>query len=288
MTTTLYTLPVLEQITSAISQRQIDELPVLVITHPKVRAAITLQGAHLLAYQPTGEEPILWLSSESAFKSGVAIRGGVPICWPWFGPAGKPSHGFARNLPWELTSHQEDENGVELLLTLKANAETRAMWPHDFTLTARFRLGKECHIELEAAGDFEATTALHTYFNIGDINKVKVSGLGTRFIDKVDGGKTAQQQGDLTFSGQTDRIYTQAEATSLIVDSALNRTLVIKHQHNSDVVAWNPGAELSVSMKDMADDSYKTMVCVETAAVSAPQKSTPSAPAKLAVTISQR
>lgn len=288
MTSTLFTLPVLKTITSVISQRQIDELPVLVIDHPKVRAAITLQGAHLLAYQPQNEQPILWMSSESAFKTGVAIRGGVPICWPWFGPAGQPSHGFARILPWELTSHQENEQGVELILTLKQNAETLELWPHDFTLTARFELGAECHIELESNGDFETTSALHAYFNIGDINNVKVSGLGKNYIDKVDGGKTAQQQGPLVFKGQTDRIYTAPEATSLIIDSALDRTLVIEHHFNSDVVAWNPGAELSASMKDMADDSYKTMVCVETASVSAPQKSNVSSPAKLAMTISQR
>jgi glucose-6-phosphate 1-epimerase len=288
MTSKLFTLPVLKTITSVISQRQIDELPVLVIDHPKVRAAITLQGAHLLAYQPQNEQPILWMSSESAFKTGVAIRGGVPICWPWFGPAGQPSHGFARILPWELTSHQENEQGVELILTLKQNAETLELWPHDFTLTARFELGTECHIELESNGDFETTSALHAYFNIGDINNVKVSGLGKNYIDKVDGGKTAQQQGPLAFKGQTDRIYTAPEATSLIIDSALDRTLVIEHHFNSDVVAWNPGAELSASMKDMADDSYKTMVCVETANVSAPQKSNVSSPAKLAMTISQR
>ncbi|GAB2954110.1 D-hexose-6-phosphate mutarotase [Hafnia psychrotolerans] len=288
MTSKLFTLPVLKTITSVISQRQIDELPVLVIDHPKVRAAITLQGAHLLAYQPQNEQPILWMSSESAFKTGVAIRGGVPICWPWFGPAGQPSHGFARILPWELTSHQENEQGVELILTLKQNAETLELWPHDFTLTARFELGAECHIELESNGDFETTSALHAYFNIGDINNVKVSGLGKNYIDKVDGGKTAQQQGPLAFKGQTDRIYTAPEATSLIIDSALDRTLVIEHHFNSDVVAWNPGAELSASMKDMADDSYKTMVCVETASVSAPQKSNVSSPAKLAMTISQR
>lgn len=288
MTAKLFTLPVLKQITPVISQRQIDELPVLVITHPKVRAAITLQGAHLLAYQPTGEEPVLWMSTESAFKSGVAIRGGVPICWPWFGPAGKPSHGFARNLPWELTSHQENEQGVELIFTLKQSAETRELWPHDFTLTARFELGAECHIELESTGDFETTSALHAYFNIGDIDKVKVSGLGKNYIDKVNGGKTAQQQGALTFDGQTDRVFTAPEATSLIIDAALDRTLVIEHHFNSDVVAWNPGAALSASMADMADDSFKTMVCVETAVVSAPQKSTSAAPAKLAMTISQR
>ncbi|MGC6386978.1 D-hexose-6-phosphate mutarotase [Ewingella sp. S1.OA.A_B6] len=288
MTAQLFTLPVLKTITPVISQRQIDELPVLVIDHPKVRAAITLQGAHLLAYQPQGEQPVLWMSSESAFKNGVAIRGGVPICWPWFGPAGQPSHGFARILAWELTSHQENEQGVELILTLKQSAETLKLWPHDFTLTARFELGAECHIELESDGDFETTSALHAYFNIGDIDKVKVSGLGRNYIDKVDGGKTAQQQGALTFNGQTDRIFTTPEATSLIIDSSLERTLVIEHHFNSDVVAWNPGAELSASMKDMADNSYKTMVCVETASVSAPQKSTSATPAKLAMTISQR
>lgn len=288
MTAKLFTLPVLKQITPVISQRQIDELPVLVITHPKLRAAIALQGAHLLAWQPQGEEPVIWLSSATAFKPGVAIRGGVPICWPWFGPAGKPSHGFARNLPWELTSHSENEQGVELLLTLKDSVETRELWPHEFTLTARFTLGEKCHIELESTGNFETSSALHAYFNIGDIDKVKVTGLGNHFIDKVNGGQQSEQQGDLTFSGQTDRIYTQPQASSLIVDSALNRTLVIEHQHNSDVIAWNPGAELSLSMKDMADDSYKTMVCVETGCVSNVQKSTSSAPAKLAVTISKK
>ena len=288
MTEKLFTLPVLKQITPAISQRQIDELPVLVITHPKLRAAITLQGAHLVAWQPEGEEPIIWLSKETAFKPGVAIRGGVPICWPWFGPAGKPSHGFARNLAWELTSHSENEQGVKLALTLKDSAETRELWPHAFTLTAKFTLGETCHIELESTGDFDTTSALHAYFNIGDIDKVKVTGLGQPFIDKVNGGKASELQGDLTFNGQVDRIFTQPQPTSLIVDSALNRTLVVEHHHNSDVIAWNPGVELSTSMKDMADDSYKTMVCVETGCVTQAQTSTASKPAKLAVTISKK
>src|SRR5471030_229889 len=288
MTAKLFTLPVLEQITPVISQRKIDELPIIVVTHPKCRAAVALQGAHLLAWQPEGKEPVLWLSSESAYKTGVAIRGGVPICWPWFGPAGKPAHGFARNLPWELTSHSEDANGVELLLTLKDSAETREVWPHAFTLTARFTLGETCHIELESTGDFETTSALHTYFNIGDIADVSIKGLGGNFIDKVDGAKAKQETGDLTFSGQTDRIYTQPQATSEIIDPVLKRTLVIAHENNADVVAWNPGAQLSVSMADMPDDGYKTMVCVETAQVSHMHTSTHAAPARLAVTFSLR
>ena len=286
----LLSLPVVNQISTTISQRQIDELPVIVVAHPKVHAAVALQGAHLLAWQPEGEEPVLWMSSASAFKEGVAIRGGIPICWPWFGPAGKPSHGFARNMPWTLTEHQETQQGVvlTLTLTLKSCEKTRELWPHDFTLTARFTLGETCHIELESTGDFEANSALHTYFNIGDIAGVSIKGLGNSFIDKVDGAKARQEEGDLTFTGQTDRIYTQPQATSEIVDPVLKRTLVIAHENNSDVVAWNPGSALSVSMADMPDDGYKTMVCVETAQVSHPHVSTHAAPARLAVTFSLR
>ncbi|MFD3246918.1 D-hexose-6-phosphate mutarotase [Rahnella aquatilis] len=288
MTEQLFSLPVVNQISASVSQRLIDELPVLVVTHPKVRAAVALQGAHLLSWQPEGEEPVLWMSSASAFKEGVAIRGGIPICWPWFGPAGKPSHGFARNVAWELTDHKETDDGVVLTLTLKNSPETLELWPHAFTLTARFTLGTTCHIELESTGDFEANSALHTYFNIGDIADVSIKGLGNSFIDKVDGAKAKQEEGDLTFTGQTDRIYTQPQAISEIVDPVLKRTLVVAHENNADVVAWNPGSALSVSMADMPDDGYKTMVCVETAQVSHTHKSTHAAPARLAVTFSIR
>ncbi|MEG2115535.1 MAG: D-hexose-6-phosphate mutarotase, partial [Hafnia sp.] len=130
MSEKIFSLPVQEQITPYISQRQIDELPIVVVNHPKVRAAVTLQGAHLLTWQPSGEKPVLWLSSESAFKNGVAIRGGIPICWPWFGPAGQPAHGFARNLPWTLAAHDEDENGVILTFTLEQSPESKKYWPH--------------------------------------------------------------------------------------------------------------------------------------------------------------
>lgn len=120
----VFTLPVVEQISPYISQRQLDELPVVVVSHPKVRAAISLQGAHLLAYQPSGEQPIIWLSNNTPFKEGIAIRGGVPICWPWFGPTAQPAHGFARILPWTLSAHDENENGVILTFTLEDNDMT--------------------------------------------------------------------------------------------------------------------------------------------------------------------
>lgn len=279
-----FTLPVQKQLSPAVSQCQIADLPVLVITHPKGQAAITLQGAHLLSWQPAGQKHVIWLSSETAFQTGVAIRGGVPVCWPWFGPAGKPSHGFARNLPWQLTAQSEDDEKVQLTLTLKDSAETRKHWPHAFTLHAHFTFAEHCTIELESHGDFETTSALHAYFDIGDISKVSVEGLGQPYIDKVLNGEKAVLNGPLTFDGETDRIFIEPEAESLIVDPVLNRTIFVKHRGNSDVVSWNPGPENSASMKDMADEGFITMVCVETAAVTHSQISTENAPARLAIT----
>lgn len=285
----IFALPVVEQITSTLSRRLMDELEVIVIDHPQVKASFALQGAHLLSWKPQGEDEALWLSGNTPFKNGVALRGGVPICWPWFGPAaqqGLPAHGFARNLAWTLKAHNEDDNGVVLTFELHSSEASRQYWPHEFTLFARYKLGKTCEIELEAHGDFETTSALHTYFNVGDIHAVKVSGLGDRFIDKVNNAQEdALTDGVQTFPDRTDRVYLNPEACSVIHDSALNRTIEVIHHHHKNVVAWNPGPALSASMTDMPDYGYKTFVCVESACATAPQKTTEEKPSRLAQTI---
>lgn len=285
----IFALPVVENITPVISRRQLDELELIVVDHPQVKASFALQGAHLLSFKPAGEEEVLWLSGNTPFKNGVALRGGVPVCWPWFGPAqqqGLPAHGIARILPWTLTAHNEDENGVVLTFELQSSDATREQWPHDFTLFARFKLCQTCEIELEAHGEFETTSALHTYFNVGDISAVKVSGLGDRFIDKVNNAQEdVLADGVQTFPDRTDRVYLNPEACSVIHDSALNRTIEVIHHHHSNVVGWNPGPALSVSMTDMPDDGYKTFVCVESACVTVPQKTTEEKPSRLAQTI---
>nr|WP_024968247.1 D-hexose-6-phosphate mutarotase [Pantoea sp. IMH] len=285
----LFSLPVVNQITPYITQRNIGDLPAVVIAHPKVRAAVTLQGAHLIAWQPAGEEPVIWISERTAWSAGKAIRGGVPVCWPWFGPAGEPAHGFARTLPWTLSAHDENEESVMLTFVLESNEQTKKLWPHDFTLLARFRFSDRCEIELEAHGDFEATAALHSYFSVADIAEVEVSGLGKTYIDKVNqGAQCTSENGKQTYPDRIDRIYTQPEACSLIHDKAGNRTLEVHHHYHSDVVTWNPGPELSCSMGDMANEGYKTMVCVETAHVSSPMISAGESPSRLATTIKVR
>ncbi|KFD18804.1 D-hexose-6-phosphate mutarotase [Tatumella ptyseos] len=283
MQESLYKLPVNRQITPYISLRQKGQLPLIVVNHPAVHAVVALQGAHLISWQPSGEKPVIWLSDETAFTEGKAIRGGVPVCWPWFGPAGHPAHGFARNLPWTLLAHDENEQGVILTFELKHSPQTHKYWPHDFSLIARFRLGKHCEIELEAHGEFTSTAALHSYFRVADIAGVSVSGLGTSYIDKVTGGTTAEQLTPQTYSDQVDRIFTAADDCNVIDDPAGKRRLEIYHHHKSDVVTWNPGPALSCSMGDMANDGYKTMVCVETARISQPLVSKHDSPARLGV-----
>lgn len=289
MTEKLFTLPVESQITPYLSQRTQGELPLLVINHPKVRAAVALQGAHLLAWQPAGEKPVIWLSDATLWKAGKAIRGGVPLCWPWFGPAGEPAHGFARSLPWTLFAHDENEDAVMLTLVLESNEQTRKLWPHDFTLYARFRFSQHCEIELEAHGDYQSTAALHSYFAVADITGVSVSGLGQPYIDKVNNGSLGHSaDGQQTYPGRIDRIYTAPEDCSVICDEAGERVIEVYHHHQSDVVTWNPGPALSSSMNDMRADGYKTMVCVETAHISAPLVSAGENPARLGTTIRLR
>ena len=282
MNNKIFSLPVLNQLSPYISLRQLDELPIIVIVHPKVRGAISLQGAQLIAWQPSGQHPCLWLSEQSQFKAGTAIRGGIPICWPWFGPVATPSHGFARILPWTLTAHNEHEGGVILTLTLSNNKHTKKLWPHDFTAILRFKLGETCELEFESYGDFEATGALHTYLNVNNIQKTSVYGLGPHYFDKVT-DRESYSASVLKITGHTDRIYTEPEESSLVRDDGWQRTIELHHYHHSDVVCWNPWAELSCSMQDMPNDGYKHMICVETASLNQPMKTNNDHPARLSL-----
>ncbi|ELX8378055.1 D-hexose-6-phosphate mutarotase [Providencia vermicola] len=284
---TLFALPVIKQLSAYISQRQLGELPLIIISHPKVRGAVSIQGAQLIDWQPHGQKPCIWLSSESAFKAGTAIRGGIPICWPWFGPAGSPSHGFARILPWQFTAHNEHEDGVILTFTLTDNDYTRKLWPHEFTLILRMKLGETCELELESYGDFDTTAAMHTYLNVGDIHKTTVYGLGGHYFDKVSDREVYADK-PLKITAHTDRIYSEPEEYSLVRDDCWSRTIEIHHYHNSDVVCWNPWAELSCSMQDMPNNGYKQMVCVETARINQPMKSESQHPARLSLVMMTR
>lgn len=266
----LLSLPLEQQLTPCLALHKKDDISIIVINHPKAKGAISLQGAQVLSWQPEGQKPVIWLSPKTNFQQGVAIRGGIPICWPWFGKAGDPMHGFARNENWQLIAHDENDECVWLTFSLQDNEQTRKLWPHAFNLTARIKMGETCEIELESHGDYSFTVALHSYFNIGNIDRVSVSGLGCDYFDKVANGEQTTADKTLKFSGLVDRIYTKPEPLSIIADPANDRYIEIYHKNASDVVAWNPGPEAVKAMADMPDDGYQTMVCVETAYVSNP------------------
>jgi glucose-6-phosphate 1-epimerase len=285
MPTSFLSLPTVEKLSNSLTLRHKDELDILVIDHPKVKAALSLQGAQLLRWQPHGEKPVIWLSDKTLFKKGKAIRGGVPICWPWFGKVMQPSHGFARNSLWQLTAYSEDQDGVLLTLTLTDSDETIKLWPYKFTLIARYKLAKQCEIELEAFGDFLATAALHSYFEIGDIEHITVSGLGEHYHDKVSDEIIHSPAASLTFSDETDRVYTSPRSVNLIHDKRHHRVIEITHHSYSDVVVWNPFKSASATMSDMSSQGYKTMVCVETARINKPLLVTENSPARFGVTI---
>lgn len=290
ITEKLFILPIVHSLSPHISIRKMEELSILVIDHPMAQAAVALQGAHLLSWQPASEKkPVIWLSEKTAWVAGAAIRGGVPICWPWFASSdeiNKPSHGFARNQQWILKHHSENQDNVNLTLTLTNNAETWRLWPHDFILHAHFNIGTQCTITLEAIGGYNCTAALHSYFMVDDIEHTVINGLGNSYIDKMQQGRIGEQKGDLCVIQQTDRIYTHPEACSHIIDHQMPRTITVQHHNNSDVVVWNPWERLSSNMIDMPDLGYQNMVCVETARISEEISVTAAKPERLGVTIS--
>ncbi|MGY3945405.1 D-hexose-6-phosphate mutarotase [Aeromonas tecta] len=246
--------------------------PQLSIDNGYAKAEISLFGAHVLRYQRHGEPATLWLSDKAVLDGSKPIRGGIPLCWPWFGPAparvgsGKPAHGFARTSLWTLDGVSDHEDGTLVHLSLTDSDASRALWPHAFELELDVLVGKELSLVLTTRNTGKApivyNAALHSYLQISSPEAISVTGLGEPYLDKLS-GQDAQQQGALTLSAAMDRIYRQADTIVRIKD-AERTTQVVSGNHDS-VVVWNPWQEGASAMADMSDDGYRTMLCVETA-----------------------
>ncbi|MFA5170219.1 MAG: D-hexose-6-phosphate mutarotase [Sulfuriferula sp.] len=246
-------------------------VPVVEITTAEASARIALIGAQVLEWQPAGAAPVLWISRAAVYQVGKGVRGGVPICWPWFGAgeAGKPAHGFVRTRMWQVRSTAQMADGVVVTLGIADSAETRAIWDYAFDLEMIVTVGKTLTMALvtKNTGEvpFTITDALHTYFHIGDIAQTIVQGLdGTTYLDKVLDFTEHTQQGDVIFAGETDRVYVNTQATCVINDTAQNRGIHIAKSGSDTTVVWNPWAEKEKGFADMAAGEYQQMVCVET------------------------
>lgn len=251
------------------------ELTRAVISTPAASATVYLEGAHVATWQPAGEEPVLFMSPASAFKKGKAIRGGIPVIFPWFGDRHEghpgPAHGFARTAEWEFgfAALAGDELHMSLLLT--PSETSRALGFDHFRVVYHLAIGRELSLKFTVASDAETPLvyeeALHTYFAIGDIRQTSVSGLeGVEYIDKRDGGTVKVQTEDpLVLTRDTDRVYLDTESTCVIDDKANARQITVAKSNSSTTIVWNPWAELTAKMADMEPSGWQTMICIESA-----------------------
>ena len=229
-----------------------------------------------MSYRPKDQQhDLLFVSDKAYYEDGKAIKGGIPVCWPWFGPdpedQGRSAHGFVRNRQWGVSASESLADGsTRVVLSLVDTDETRGIWPHPFRLDIEISIGDSLTVALVThnTGNENVTIsqALHSYFQVGDISKVKVLGLdGTDYLDKVDDAARKTQVGPVTIDGEVDRIYTGVTGEQVIDDESLGRKIHITSRGCSTAVVWNPWSEIATSMGDLDDDDYRKMLCVETA-----------------------
>ena len=260
-------------------------IPFVEIFNQHASALISLQGAHVLSWIPKGEAEVIWLSDEANFSAGKSVRGGVPICWPWFGQyefghygfgadennESFPAHGFARTTDWQIISTEALDNGnTRISFTTTPQPATADMWPPDTTVQYQVTIGKKLELELITHNNgkqpIKIGQALHTYFKVGDVSKVMLHGLDdTDYLDKPDNFKRKVQHGPITFEEEVDRIYLNTASDCVIEDKTLNRDIVIIKCGSHSTVVWNPWQEVAEKMGDLGREGYKKMLCVESA-----------------------
>ncbi|HEY4787843.1 MAG TPA: D-hexose-6-phosphate mutarotase [Bacteroidales bacterium] len=248
-------------------------LPTAFIKNKLAEAEVSLYGAHVLKYQPEGQKDVLCISANSIFEDGKPIRGGIPVCFPWFGPhatdSTKPQHGFARLLTWSVLSTTALANGsTQLMLELESNSHTKSIWPFSFRAEMKIVVGRSLEVTLTYTNTgteaFVCSDALHTYFNISDVTNTKIHGLkGTVYYKGFEKEPTGKQSEDLLMIKQEEnRRYINHSAECIIEDNGFNRKIHVAKKGSNVTVVWNPW-ENAKNIPDMPDDGYKSMVCIE-------------------------
>jgi glucose-6-phosphate 1-epimerase len=231
-----------------------------------VEAELYLQGAQLTRWARPGGRPVLFLSERSAFAPGEAIRGGIPVIFPWFGPhpsdPAQPQHGYARTAPWRLAAARQDADGVTITLRLECDPS----WSVEYSVTigARLRLALTVHNTGDREAVFEA--ALHTYFAVSDVTQAAVAGLGgCAFIDKTDAMRRKRAAAaPLVLAGETDSVFLDAPDTLVLADPGWGRRTTITKSNARSAIVWNPWADKARAMADLGEDAWRRMLCVET------------------------
>lgn len=263
----LHALNTVAVLSDCVTIAELDQIKIVRIMHDKASAAISLHGGQVISFQPQGQADLLWMSPQAIFDGKTALRGGIPICWPWFGRIAAPAHGFARSQEWQLIEHRENEQGVIVMLGLPVTSESLALWPYQFELRLQVEIGASLKVTLHITNtDHQAWTfsgALHSYLQVGDIQQTETTGIGPTYMDSLQNNLICSSHAPLTLSDAIDRVYTQPEALVTIQDSQLNRKVMIENQGHNSAVVWNPWLQGAQAMADMNDEGYRHFLCVE-------------------------
>ena len=248
------------------------ELVSAVLDHAESHCRVALHGAQVLSWVPSGGEEVLFLSRSAHLDGRRSIRGGIPICWPWFGDRkdreGTPQHGFARTTTFEVVESFENEDSVGIELGFENHDRPRADWPHPVSLRARVWVGRDLEIELETrnpgSAPFTLGAALHSYFRVGDAERLSIGGLaGTDYLDKVRDFARTTPHGPPQIRGEIDRVYLDTTSSCQLDDPVLGRRIEVGKTGSRTTVLWNPGPEKAAAMEDFDDAGFREMVCVE-------------------------
>ncbi|MFM2476176.1 D-hexose-6-phosphate mutarotase [Celerinatantimonas sp. MCCC 1A17872] len=241
------------------------------VDHPQGKALISAYGAHIISYHPTNQSEQFWLSKTSALDGSAPIRGGVPICWPWFGNTRQPNHGYARTQIWKLGSIKTTEENTELTLTLSDDMLDEPEFK--FALECKFTVGKELHIDLTTTNlddhTIELGAALHSYF-AADRDSAKVTGMGDTFLDKTD-NFAKKTQSEFALAEENDRLYIEPSHNVTLIHGD-GRQLKLTHQGEDTVVIWNPGDTKAEGIADIHAGGAKEYLCVESVRTQNPVK----------------
>lgn len=242
------------------------------IDSPLAHGEMYVHGAHVTSWRPAGSDEVLFLSTKSRWEEGQAIRGGIPICFPWFrGKADDPqapAHGFVRTRSWQLYSIVENSAGVAVTMFIESDEQTRRWWPGEFRLVHRVTFGSELRLELICINTgktkFHFEEALHTYNRVATVSNVRLQGLhGARFLDNTDSNKEKTQSGDVTIAWQTDNAFMNTQSAVDLLDTEMRRRIRLEKTHSSTTVVWNPWQEGAGKLRDLGEGEWKQFLCVE-------------------------
>ena len=247
-------------------------MPRVQITSPLGEGEMYLHGAHVTSWKPASADEVLFLSSKSRWEDGQAIRGGIPICFPWFrakvNHPQAPAHGFVRTKAWQIESIVENEGGVAVTMFTASDERTQRWWPGDFRLVYRATFGSELRLELVCKNTgttpLRFEEALHTYNRVADVKNVRLQGLDSvHFLDNTDSNQEKTQHGDVAIVSQTDNAYLNTGDAVDLLDPGMRRRIRLQKTNSSTTVVWNPWREAAKGMRDLGDGEWSQFFCVE-------------------------